>query len=155
MEKVWEWKESHGNGILNQFKKLGVSMDWDRLVFTMDDKLSVAVKETFVRLYDRGLIYRSNRLVNWSCKMKTALSDVEVEYLEIDKPTYLTVPNHSGKYEFGMLTKFAYKVKGSDEEIIVATTRIETMLGDVAVAVHPNDARYKHLHGKELVHPFI
>lgn len=87
--------------------------------------------------------------------MKTALSDVEVEFIEVDKPTYMTVPNHTGKYEFGVLTKFAYKVKGSDEEIIVATTRLETMLGDVAVAVHSGDERYKHLHGKELVHPFF
>jgi len=80
--------------------------------------------------------------------MKTALSDVEVEFIDIDKPTYMTVPNHNGKYLFGMLTKFAYKVIDSDEEIVVATTRLETMLGDVAVAVHSSDERYKHLVGK-------
>ena len=101
-----------------------------------------AVIEAFVRLHDKGLIYRSNRLVNWSSKLKTAISDIEVEYRDLDKPEYITVPNHPGKYEFGVLIKFAYKVKNSEEEIIVATTRIETMLGDTAVAVNSKDPRY-------------
>jgi len=108
-------------------------------------------------MFEKGLIHRDTRLVNWSCALRTALSDLEVEYLEISGPTKLTVPGHdpNKKYEFGVLTHFTYKVKGSENEFIeVATTRLETMLGDVAVAVHPADPRYKHLHGKELIHPF-
>ena len=118
-----------------------------------------AVIEAFVRLHDKGLIYRSNRLVNWSCKLKTALSDIEVEYQDINQPTMLTVPNHTAKYEFGVLVSFSYKLRDPDpdglQEIIVATTRIETMLGDTAVAVNSKDPRYQKLIGKELVHPFI
>jgi valyl-tRNA synthetase len=123
----------------------------------MDDMLSQAVKEAFVRFYDEGLIYRSNRLVNWSCKLLTAISDVELEHLELTGPTKLAVPGHTGYYEFGVLINFEYKIRDdpSGRGIVVATTRIETMLGDVAVAVHPDDERYKDLHGKELVHPFI
>jgi len=113
----------------------------------MDEKLSVAVKEAFVRLYDRGLIYRANRLVNWSCKMKTAISDIEVDYIDIEAPIKMEVPNHTGQYDFGLLTSFAYKVKGREEEIVVATTRIETMLGDTAVAVNSKDPRYTSLVG--------
>jgi valyl-tRNA synthetase len=138
-----------------QSKRLGASVDWDRLFFTMDKNLSIAVKEAFVRLHEQGLIYRANRLVNWSCKAKTALSDIEVEKIELSGRTLIAVPNHTEKVPFGVLTSFAYKVKDSDEEMIIATTRLETMLGDVAVAVHPEDPRYKHLHGKELMHPFL
>jgi valyl-tRNA synthetase len=104
----------------------------------LDEDRYKAVIEAFVRMHEKGLIYRATRLVNWSCALKTALSDLEVEYIDVKEPTYLKVPGHdpNKKYEFGCLTKFAYKVKGSDEEIVVATTRIETMLGDVAVAVN-------------------
>jgi valyl-tRNA synthetase len=107
-------------------------------------------------MFEKGLIYRDTRLVNWSCALKTALSDLEVEYIDVPGKTFLSVPGHdpNKKYEFGMLTHFTYKVKGTNEFIEVATTRLETMLGDVAVAVHPDDPRYKHLHGKELEHPF-
>ncbi len=103
------------------------------------------------------MLYRDNRLINWSCALQSALSDIEVDFLDLKGKTFLAVPNHKKqeKYEFGVITSFAYKVDGSDEEIIVATTRLETMLGDTAVAVHPDDARYKHLHGKFLVHPFV
>jgi valyl-tRNA synthetase len=114
-----------------------------------------SVTEAFIRLQEKGLIYRANRLVNWSCKLKTAISDIEVEFQDIDKPIKVPVPGHAGEYEFGWLTHFAYKVADSDEEIVVATTRLETMLGDVAVAVNSNDPRYKHLHSKKLIHPFI
>jgi len=110
-------------------------------------------------LHDKGYIYRANRLVNWSCKLKTAISDIEVDYQDIDNPKYFSVPNHTGKYEFGVLISFAYKVKDPEvdglQEIIVATTRIETMLGDTAVAVNSKDPRYQKLIGKELIHPFI
>jgi valyl-tRNA synthetase len=134
---------------------MGSSLDWGREVFTMDDKLSRAVKSSFVRLNEKGLIYRSSRLVNWSCQLKTAIADIEVDYEDIPGFHKMAVPGHSGVYEFGVLVNFAYKVKDSDEEIVVATTRIETMLGDVAVAVNSKDARYAHLVGKQLVHPFV
>ena len=159
VKEVWEWKETYGSRITGQLRTLGVSVDWSRERFTMDAQLSAAVVEAFVRLHERGLIYRDTKLVNWCPRLRTAISDIEVEYIDIEKRTRLPVPGHdAGKtYEFGVLTSFAYKVKGSatGEEIVVATTRPETMLGDVAVAVHPDDARYTHLHGAELVHPFF
>ncbi|KAK8803838.1 hypothetical protein WA158_001532 [Blastocystis sp. Blastoise] len=154
VEKVWEWKNQYGNKITTQLRKLGVSVDWSRQAFTMDDNLSRAVKEAFVQLYDKGLIYRSNRLVNWCCTLKTAISDIEVEYIDLEGATKRRVPGHGDHmYEFGTLTEFAYPVENSDEKIIVATTRLETMLGDTAVAVHPEDPRYTHLHGKYVIHP--
>jgi len=123
----------------------------------MDADRSIAVTEAFCRMYKKGLIYRSTRLVNWSCKLRTAISDQEVDYIDIDKREMRSVPGHDSNktYEFGVMIKFDYKIKGSDKKITVATTRLETMLGDVAVAVHPDDERYKDLHGKELEHPFI
>ena len=107
-------------------------------------------------MHEKGLIYRDTRLVNWCCNLNTALSDQEVEHMELTGPTMLRVPGHdpNKEYEFGALTEFAYKVKGSDKRLVVATTRLETMLGDVAVAVHPNDPRYADLIGAELEHPF-
>lgn len=122
----------------------------------MDDNLSAAVLEAFVRMHEAGIIYRDTRLVNWSCSLKSAISDIEVDYLELEGKTMLAVPGHTkrAKYEFGTLTHFAYKVDGRNEELVVATTRLETMLGDTAVAVHPEDPRYTHLHGCHLVHPF-
>jgi len=135
---------------------MGISVDWDRYAFTMDETRYKAVMEGFVRMFEKGLIYRDTRLVNWCSALNTALSDLEVDYLELDKPKMLKVPGHdpNKEYQFGTLTEFAYKVKGSDKQIIVATTRLETMLGDTAVAVHPNDPRYKDLVGKALEHPF-
>ena len=157
VEKVWEWKGEYGGRIVHQFKRFGISVDWDRFAFTLDEQRSKAVTEAFVRMFEKGLIYRDTRLVNWSCALRTAISDLEVESIELDGPTKMKVPGHDPEkeYEFGTLTHFTYKVKGSDEYLQVATTRLETMLGDVAVAVHPDDARYKHLHGKELEHPFV
>lgn len=114
LEKVWDWKEKNGNLILNQFEKLGSSVDWDRFAFTMDPKLNKGVSEAFIRLFERGLIYRSYRLVNWSCKLQTALSDIEVEVEDITEPTKIKVPGHDCEAEFGVLIQFAYKVKGSD-----------------------------------------
>ena len=135
---------------------MGISVDWERFAFTMDETRSEAVIEAFVRMFEKGLIYRDTRLVNWSSNLRTALSDLEVEHTDLKGPTWLTVPGHdpNKQYEFGTLTEFAYKVKNSDKKIVVATTRLETMLGDVAVAVHPEDLRYKDLIGKELEHPF-
>jgi valyl-tRNA synthetase len=107
-------------------------------------------------MYEKGLIYRDTRLVNWSSHLRTAVSDLEVDFLDLTGPTKLKVPGHdqNKEYTFGTLTEFAYKVKGTDRELVVATTRLETMLGDVAVAVHPDDPRYKDFIGKELEHPF-
>ena len=156
VKKVWEWKEEYGNKIMEQFDKLGVSFDLSRLYFTMDDERSKSVKEAFIQLYERGILYRAKRMVSWCCALQTAISDCELEDLELDKPTMLSIPHHDGKYEFGVLIDFAYKLKNHpDKEIIVSTTRIETMLGDTAVAVHPDDDRYKSLVGEELVHPFF
>jgi valyl-tRNA synthetase len=156
-QKVWDWKDEYGGKIINQFKRYGISVDWERFAFTLDEPRSIAVKESFCRMYDKGMIYRATRLVNWSCHLRTAISDLEVEYIDIPAFHKMAVPGHdpNRKYEFGALTHFTYKIKGTDEFIEVATTRLETMLGDVAVAVHPEDPRYKHLHGKELEHPFI
>jgi len=154
IEKVWEWKNTKGDRIYHQLRKLGVSVDWDRTAFTMDEKLSRAVLEAFVRLHDDKLIYRSKRLVNWSCALNSAISDIEVDKKEVSGETKLSVPGYTQKIQFGVLHYFTYHVQDSDEEITVATTRIETMLGDTGIAVHPNDERYKHLVGKNAVHPF-
>uniref|UniRef100_A0A8C2KMU6 Valine--tRNA ligase n=1 Tax=Cyprinus carpio TaxID=7962 RepID=A0A8C2KMU6_CYPCA len=154
IQEVWKWKNEKGDRIYHQLKKLGSSLDWDRACFTMDDKLSFAVQEAFIRMHEEGVIYRSKRLVNWSCTLNSAISDIEVDKKELTGRTLLPVPGYYEKVEFGVLVSFSYKVEGSDEEVVVATTRIETMLGDTAVAVHPNDSRYQHLKGKMVVHPF-
>ncbi|XP_015600772.1 valine--tRNA ligase isoform X1 [Cephus cinctus] len=154
IEKVWDWKREKGDRIYTQLKKLGGSFDWDRACFTMDPKLCRAVTEAFVRLHDSGDIYRSNRLVNWSCTLKSAISDIEVDKVELPGKTLLSIPGYQEKVEFGILISFAYEVEDSDERLVVATTRIETMLGDTAIAVHPKDSRYTHLIGKFVRHPF-
>ncbi|XP_041480879.1 valine--tRNA ligase-like isoform X2 [Lytechinus variegatus] len=154
VEEVWKWKHEKGGRIYDQLRTLGSSMDWDRACFTMDPKLYNAVQEAFIRMHQNGTIYRSNRLINWSCTLKSAISDIEVEKKELTGRTYLSVPGYEEKVEFGVLVEFAYKVQDSEEELVVATTRIETMLGDTAVSVHPDDDRYKHLHGKRVIHPF-
>lgn len=154
IQEVWKWKNEKGDRIYHQLKKLGSSLDWDRACFTMEPKLSYAVQEAFIRMHDEGVIYRSKRLVNWSCSLNSAISDIEVDKKELTGRTLLPVPGYKEKVEFGVLVSFAYQVDGSDEEVIVATTRIETMLGDTAVAVHPSDPRYQHLKGKVVLHPF-
>jgi len=161
VEKVWQWKDEYGGRITGQLRRLGSSVDWKRERFTMDDMLSKAVVEAFNRFHEKGILYRANRLGNWSCALKSAISDIEVDYIDLEGRTFLEVKTHKGnpkdpkgRYEFGTLTSFAYPLEGSDEKIIVATTRLETMLGDTAVAVHPEDDRYKHLHGKFAIHPF-
>ena len=155
LKRVWKWKDEYGNTILTQFKRLGVSFDWSKMFFTLDDQRSKAVVEAFIQLHDRGILYRSERIVHWCCTLRTAISDIEVDEITLTGPTKLKVPLHDGEVEFGVLIDFAYKLKDDPtKEIIVSTTRIETMLGDVAVAVHPDDKRYQHLIGKELIHPF-
>ncbi|HWZ13491.1 MAG TPA: class I tRNA ligase family protein, partial [Acidobacteriaceae bacterium] len=140
IERVWEWKQQYGDAILNQMKRLGVSVDWSREYFTMDEGLSCAVREAFVRLHEQGLIYRGAYIVNWCPRCQTAISDLEVVHEE-----------HAGK-----LFEIRYPVVGAEGEFVtIATTRPETMLGDVAVAVNPNDLRYKSLHGKRLRLPLV
>jgi valyl-tRNA synthetase len=143
-KRIWEWKEQSGGRIAEQMRVLGCSADWDRTRFTMDPSMAKAVKEAFVRLYEEGLIYRATRLVNWDVESQTVLSDLEVE----------TEENVTGElYEFAY--PVADTVSDGAQELVVATTRPETMLGDTAVAVHPDDPRYQHLHGKFLKHPFV
>jgi len=161
IRRVWEWKEMYGSRICNQIRCLGASVDWTREAFTMDANLSRAVTEAFCRFHEDGLLYRDTRLVNWSCALKSAISDIEVDHIDLEGRTFLAVPGHKlcATYEFGMITSFSYKVAPEDareegEEIVIATTRLETMMGDTAVAVHPDDPRYLHLHGKYLLHPF-
>ena len=161
LKLVWQWKEENANRIVDQLKKMGVSLDWSRNRFTMDPMLSNAVNEAFVRMYENNKIFRANRLVNWSCTLNSAISSIEVEHKEVTGSTLVNVPGYEKKVEIGVIHDFAYQVKdkfdenGLPRELIVATTRIETMLGDVAVAVHPDDDRYKDLIGCELIHPFI
>jgi len=139
LARVWEWKEQYGGTIIKQLKKLGVSCDWSRERFTMDPGLSDAVQEVFVRLYEKGLIYRGKYIVNWCPKDHTAISDDEVEYRERD----------------GKLYFLRYPFENNDGYIVIATTRPETMLGDVAVAVNPDDERYKSVIGKNLILPLV
>ncbi|KAL7003273.1 Valine--tRNA ligase, mitochondrial 1 [Sarracenia purpurea var. burkii] len=153
VSEVWSWKNEYGGTILKQLRCLGASFDWSRECFTMDEKRSKAVTEAFVRLYNEHLIYRDLRLVNWDCILRTAISDIEVDYLDIKERTLLKIPGYKMPVEFGVLTSFAYPLEELGE-IVVATTRVETMLGDTAIAIHPDDPRYSHLHGKFAIHPF-
>lgn len=155
LERVWEWKERYGGRIFNQMRRLGVSVDWDRAVFTMDDKCSAAVKEAFIRMVDSGKIFRSTRLINWDCVLNTAVSNIEIDYIELEKRKRLDLPGYDKPVLFGAIWEFAYKLVGSDEEICIATTRPETMLGDTAIAVHPNDPKNNHYIGKKVKHPFL
>lgn len=134
---------------------MGGSFDWTREAFTMNQDLSRAVTESFVKMHEDGLIYRSNRLVNWCVQLNTALSTIEVDNKELTGRTVLDVPGYERKVEFGVLTHFKYAIDGTDQFIEIATTRPETMLGDSGIAVHPNDDRYKHLVGKKAKHPFV
>jgi valyl-tRNA synthetase len=153
LKEVWKWVDEYGGRILTQQRRMGISVDWSRLTFTMNDDLSLAVKAAFLRLHADGLVYRDNRLVNWCCRLKTAVSDIEVDYIDVPRRMLLSVPGYSEPVEFGVITSFAYPLEDGFGEIVVATTRPETMLGDTAVAVHPEDERYKAMQGKKVVHP--
>lgn len=156
LDACHEWKDDYGARIWNQVRRLGVSFDWDRMMFTLDEQRTIAVEEAFVQLFERKLIFRANRLVNWDCTLKTAISQLEVEDTEFTKPTKVKVPGYKEDVEFGVMIDFAYKLKEDPtREIIVSTTRIETMLGDTGVAVNPADTRYSDIVGKELIHPFL
>src|SRR5215510_4442211 len=137
VSKVWEWKEKSGNTITSQMRRMGDTVDWSREYFTMDVRLSKIVTQTFVQLYNEGLIYRGKRLVNWDPVLKTAVSDLEVESEEED----------------GFLWHIRYPLADGSGELTVATTRPETMLGDTAVMVHPEDERYRHLIGHRVQLP--
>ena len=137
LQHAWEWKEKHGGIILEQLKKLGASCDWDRTSFTMDDKLSASVLEVFVDLYKKGLIYRGFRMVNWDPQAKTTVSDEEVNHKEVNSKLYYV----------------NYQLENSKEFVTIATTRPETILGDTAICINPNDKRFKHLKGKKVIVP--
>ena len=139
LERVWDWKHKYGNRIVEQQKKLGASCDWDRARFTMDEGCSAAVREVFVSLYEKGLIYKGSRIINWCPNCVTALSDAEVEY--VDKP--------------GHLWNIRYDLVDGTGSVVVATTRPETMLGDTGIAVNPNDERYQHMIGKKAILPLV
>ena len=139
VKKVWEWKEKHGNQIYNQLKRLGASLDWSRERFTLDEGLSNAVRKSFVQLYNEGLIYRAEYLVNWCPKDQTALSDLEVDYYDIQ----------------GEITQIRYPIEGQENFLEIATTRPETLLGDSAIAVHPDDKRYSSYVGKFAIVPLV
>ncbi|MBE6762729.1 MAG: valine--tRNA ligase [Ruminococcaceae bacterium] len=139
MVRAWQWKETYGNRIVEQLKKLGSSCDWERERFTMDEGCSKAVREVFVRLYEKGLIYRGERMINWCPHCKTSISDAEVEFKEMDAKFY----------------HLRYPIEGTDEYLELATTRPETLLGDTAVAVHPDDERYQALVGKNVILPIV
>ncbi|KAE8374365.1 tRNA synthetases class I-domain-containing protein [Aspergillus bertholletiae] len=153
--RALEWKEEYHSKINVVLKRLGGSFDWTREAFTMDDNLSAAVTECFVRLHEEGYIYRSSRLVNWCVQFNTAISNLEVDSKELKGRTLLEVPGYERPVEFGVLTYFQYRVQGSQETIEIATTRPETLLGDTAVAVHPDDPRYSNLVGKKIQHPIV
>ena len=139
LDRVWEWKNKYGDRIVEQQKVLGASCDWDRSAFTMDETRAKSVRETFCELYEKGLIYKGSRIINWCPKCRTALSDAEVEYKDMP----------------GSFWHIRYPIEDSDEEFIIATTRPETMPGDSGVAVHPDDERYKHLVGKNAILPLV
>lgn len=139
LEHAWDWTHKHGGVILEQLKKLGASCDWERTKFTLDDDLSESVIDTFIDLFNKGLIYRGYRMVNWDPEAKTTLSDEEVEYIE----------------KQGKLYYLNYKIENSDEVVTIATTRPETILGDTAVCINPNDDRFKHLKGKNVIVPIV
>ena len=139
LEYAWEWKEKYGGIILEQLKKLGASCDWSRTRFTMDEDLSKSVIKVFIDLYEKGNIYRGIRMVNWDPEGKTALADDEVIYKEVDSQLFY----------------IKYKVSGTDDTLTIATTRPETLLGDTAVCINPNDERFRHLHGKKAIVPLV
>jgi valyl-tRNA synthetase len=155
VDLVWEWKGDYHKRINTSLRKMGTSYDWTREAFTLDEVRSEAVTECFVRLHDEGIIYRSNRLVNWCVQLNTALSKLEVDDKELSGRTLIDVPGYDEQVEFGVIVHFKYPIEGSDETLEVATTRVETMLGDSGIAVSPTDTRYTHLVGKNAIHPFI
>lgn len=151
-----EWNNKYGENINKQLKFLGSPLDWEKYFYTLDDARSKSVKDIFINLFNKGKIYRAERLINWDCTLQTVISDNYVEYKTINKRTLLPVPNHKHEnYPFGVLAYFWYKIAGkSNETVLIETTRLETMLDDEAIAVNSKDPCYSHLHGKRVYHPF-
>ncbi|XP_023237498.1 valine--tRNA ligase-like [Centruroides sculpturatus] len=154
LKEIHNWKDEKINKIHEQFYKLGSMLDFDRSVFTMDSNMSKAVREAFIKLFNQGLIYRKERFVHWSCILQSAIADFEVEHLTLNGRTMLSIPGMNEPVEFGIIDRFAYPIMNSNEHIIVSTTRLETMLGDTAIAVHSQDSRYHNFIGKLATHPF-
>lgn len=151
--KTREWKQDKGCHITDQLRRIGLSLDWSREYFTMDDHQTHAVKHAIIKLFENGLLYRENSLVNWCCALKSTISDIEVDHIHVNEKTELKVPGYDKSVTFGQLYNIAYKICDSNEEIVVSSTRPETILGDVAIAVHPEDNRYFHLHNAMVQHP--
>jgi valyl-tRNA synthetase len=159
LQEVANWKYQYGHRIESQLEGLGVQLDWENKYFTLDAKRSRIVNDAFIELHRRNLIYRDTRLVNWCCALESVISDMEVEYLTVDKPTTLSLPNGK-KVRAGVLHHFRYDIASrselpAEDGIVVATTRIETMLGDTGIAVHPTDPRYAKWVGHNAVHPIL
>ncbi|CAO3626229.1 unnamed protein product [Cunninghamella blakesleeana] len=159
IDEIWKWRQKYGDHILHQMRHMGASVAWDDTFFTMDKDRYEAVQNAFMQMYKGGLIYRDTKLVNWCCALETVISDIEVDYVDVQGSTFINVPGRSNSVEFGVLHKFAYPIVDPQldgiKELTVSTTRIETMLGDCAVAIHPDDSRYKELHGKQVYHPIL
>ncbi|KAI8086525.1 tRNA synthetases class I-domain-containing protein [Halteromyces radiatus] len=157
--EVWKWRRKYGDHILQQIRRMGASVSWNDTYFTIDEPRYQAVQNAFMQMFKDGLIYRDTRLVNWCCALETVISDIEVDYIDIQGSTFLQLPGKTKGVEFGVLHQFTYPVvnpsPGGIEKLVISTTRIETMLGDCAIAVHPDDPRYKELHGKQVYHPLL
>ncbi|VDN09351.1 unnamed protein product, partial [Dibothriocephalus latus] len=165
VQEVWKWKDSKGTNILAQLNRLGLLLDWSREYFTLSPEHSKAVNEALYRLFKTGLIYRSNSLVFWCCHLRSAISDIEVEHKVLTEMSRLPVPGYADPQSFGYVDVFDYQLTSSDQPVVsksrrpcgtvpVATTRLETMLADTALAVHPSDTRFAHLIGRSVLHPF-
>ncbi|KAJ1964090.1 hypothetical protein IWQ62_003031 [Dispira parvispora] len=160
MARVWQWQQSYSKRIRHQHQQLGASMNWEAEFFTLDEACSRTVRQAFVDLFRQGYVYRDTRIVHWCCKLQTVLSDIEVDTETIEEPTFVSLPGKQRKVEFGRIYRVAYPlaaefcdVNSTVQELVVATTRPETLPADVALAVHPEDERYRHLHGGEVIHP--
>lgn len=154
IEEIFSWKDEKVDKIYKQFYKLGSMLDFNQSFFTMDSKMSKAVVEAFIKLFDQGLIYRKKKFVHWSCTLQSAIADFEVEHLKLNGRKMLSIPGMNEPVEFGIIDRFAYPIMNSNDHIIVSTTRLETMLGDTAIAVHSKDSRYHNFIGKLATHPF-
>ncbi|EGC29212.1 hypothetical protein DICPUDRAFT_159231 [Dictyostelium purpureum] len=160
LEKVFEWTEIYSKNINNQLRITGSSLDWSRSVFTLDQQRNNAVQEAFIRLFNMGLIYRSTRLVNWCPQLQSVISDIEIDHQQIEKPTSIKLKSRVKSIEVGVIYDVAYQIDNSDssmeqlKDLIVSTTRPETIFGDTGIAIHPEDERYKSYHGRFAVHPF-
>ncbi|KAG3171264.1 putative valine--tRNA ligase, cytoplasmic [Phytophthora cactorum] len=154
VDQVWQWNEQYGGRIMNQIDHLGAIVKKDQPYFTLDEERSEAVVNAFVKLNEKGLVYRKRRMVNWCPTLQTAISDIEVDLEQLEKATKKLLPGRDKPVEFGVMHRFKYQIADSDEFLEVDTTRPETIFGDVAVAIHPEDSRYTRYHGKYVIHPF-